>query len=179
MRKANEACDVKDVAVRKYLDQGHLWYYPPPEMFEKMALYANTHGNPEGRPYFSENGVAPMTAKDWARYRSKFRCPMGYTNVWDRGALHGRERLKVPHLSSKAAHLNQKPLDLMRLIIEAASDPGDVVWEPFGGLFSASLAASQLGRRAFSSEIDPTYFQLGVSRFESQLPLSQKMDADI
>lgn len=179
MRKANEACNVKDVAVRKYLDQGHLWYYPPPEMFEKMALYANTHGNPEGRPYFSENGIAPMTAKDWARYRSKFQCPMGYTNVWDRGALHGRERLKVPHLSSKAAHLNQKPLDLMRLIIEAASDPGDVVWEPFGGLFSASLAASQLGRRAFSSEIDPTYFQLGVSRFESQLPLSQKKGADI
>jgi len=164
-RRANEACGVKDVAVRKYLDQGHLWYYPPPEMFEKMASYANDHGDPTGRPYFSEDGRSPMTAEDWKRFRSKFHCPMGHTNIWERGALHGRERVKVPHLSAKAAHLNQKPLDLMRLIIEAASDPGDVVWEPFGGLFSASLAARGLGRRAFSCELDPTYFQLGVQRF--------------
>lgn len=169
MRRANDACGVKDVAVRKYLDQGHLWYYPPPEMFEKMANYANEHGAPEGRPYFSEDGVTPMTAQDWVRFRSKFNCPMGYTNIWERGALHGRERIKVPTKGSKAAHLNQKPLDLMRLIIEASTDPGDVVWEPFGGLFSASLAARHLQRRAFACELDPTYFQLGVGRFKDLL----------
>ena len=28
LKRANEACGVKDVAVRKYLDQSHLWYYP-------------------------------------------------------------------------------------------------------------------------------------------------------
>jgi site-specific DNA-methyltransferase (adenine-specific) len=165
MRKANEACDVKDVAVRKYLDQGHLWYYPPPEMFAKMAAYANEHGDPAGRPYFSRDGVRPMTEEEWRGMRSKFRCPVGYTNVWDRNPLKGAERVKVPEISGKAAHLNQKPLDLMRLIIEASSDPGDVVWEPFGGLFSASLAARQTGRRAYASELDPTYYQLGVSRF--------------
>jgi site-specific DNA-methyltransferase (adenine-specific) len=169
LKRANEACGVKDVAVRKYLDQGHLWYYPPPDMFEKMVRYANEFGDPAGRPYFSRDGKTPMTASDWLDYRAKFHCPMGFTNVWERGALHGRERVKVPHISAKAAHLNQKPLDLMRLIIEAASDPGDVVWEPFGGLFSASLAARQLGRRAFSCETDSTYFQLGVARFQDDL----------
>lgn len=165
LRKANEACGVADVAVRKYLDQGHLWYYPPPEMFERMSIYANAHGDPSGKPYFSEDGVRPMSAADWRRFRSKFHCPMGWTNVWDRGALHGRERIKVQELSGRAAHLNQKPLDLMRLIIGASSDQGDVIWEPFGGLFSASLAAKELGRRAYSAELDSTYFQLGVSRF--------------
>jgi len=73
--------------------------------------------------------------------------------------------VKVPEFSGKAAHLNQKPLDLMRQIIEASSDTGHVVWEPFGGLFSASLAAKQAGRKAFAGEIDPTYFQIGLSRF--------------
>lgn len=165
MRRANEACGVKDVAVRKYLDQGHLWYYPPTEMFERMANFANEHGSPSGRPYFSEDGKAVMTAEDWKRFRSKFYCPMGYTNIWDRNSLHGKERVRVPHISGKAAHLNQKPLDLMRLIIESASDPDDVIWEPFGGLFSASLAAKQTKRRAFACEQDPTYFQLGVERF--------------
>jgi site-specific DNA-methyltransferase (adenine-specific) len=50
----------------------------------------------------------------------------------------------------------------------ASSDPGDVVWEPFGGLFSASLAAREVRRRAFASEIDSTYYQLGLSRFTTQ-----------
>jgi DNA modification methylase len=167
-RKANEACGVKDVAVRKYLDQGHLWYYPPPEMFEKMANYANEFGDPEGRPYFSRDGERPMKIGEWAEMRSIFHCPMGITNVWDRNPLKGAERVKVPEISGRAAHLNQKPLDLMRQIVSASSDPGHVVWEPFGGLFSACLAASQLGRKAFGGEIDPTYFQLGVSRFSQQ-----------
>ena len=102
--------------------------------------------------------------------RSIFHCPMGVTNVWDRNPLKGAERIKVPHISSKAAHLNQKPLDLMRRIIEASSDIGSVVWEPFGGLFSASLAAKFSGRRAFAGEIDSTYFQIGISRFTVPVP---------
>ena len=53
----------------------------------------------------------------------------------------------------------------MRLIIEASSDEGDVIWEPFGGLFSGALAARQTGRRAHASEIDPTYYQYAVRRF--------------
>lgn len=165
-RKANEACGVKDVAVRKYLDQGHLWYYPPPDMFAKMVEFANKHGNTTGRPYFSRDGVHPMTSEEWATMRSKFHCPMGFTNVWERNPLKGTERIRVTEISGKAAHLNQKPLDLMRLIIEASSDAGDVVWEPFGGLFSASLAAKQAKRKAFAGELDPTYFQLGLERFQ-------------
>ena len=165
MIRANDACGVKDVAVRKYLDQGHLWYFPPPEMFEKMASYANDLGMPAGRPYFSFDGVKPASAAEWANMRSTFNCPMGMTNVWERNPLKGGERVKVPEISGKAAHLNQKPLDLMKMIIDASTHPGDVVWEPFGGLFSASFACRELGRRAFAAEIDPTYYQLGVKRF--------------
>jgi len=164
IRQSNEACGVADVATRKYLDQGHLWYYPPPEMFEKMQRYANSHGEPAGRPYFSIDGKHPASAQEWARMRSKFNCPHGFTNVWDRNALHGSERFKVNGDSGKAIHLNQKPLDLMTMIIRASSDKEDVVWEPFGGLFTACLAARNAGRRAFGGEIDPTYFHYGVKR---------------
>ena len=66
--------------------------------------------------------------------------------------------------NGRTAHLNQKPLDLMRLIIEASTDVGDVVWEPFGGLFSASIAARSLQRRAYAAEIDEDCFALGVQR---------------
>lgn len=167
VRKANDACGVKDAAVRKYLDQGHLWYFPPPEMFEKMAAYANEYGKAEGKPYFSRDGIRPMNGSDWLTMRSKFRCPHGTTNVWERNPLKGKERVNAPN--GKAAHLNQKPLDLMQQIIEASSDAGDVVWEPFGGLFSASLAARNTGRRAFAAEMDWTYFATGVDRFRTRL----------
>lgn len=164
LRQANTACGVADAAVRKYLDQGHLWYYPPPEMFEKLAAYANEHGKREGRPYFSLDGKRPATGREWASMRSKFQCPHGVTNVWERPALRNGERVKTD--DGKAVHLNQKPLDLMARLIEASSDEGDVVWEPFGGLFTASLAARNLRRRACASEIDWTYFFYGVERFK-------------
>lgn len=162
LRAANKACGVADAAVRKYLDQTHLWYWPPVKMFRRMVEHANQHGSAEGRPYFSRDGERPMTDEEWAATRSKFNCPHGVTNVWERAALHGDERVTIPE--GKAVHLNQKPLGLMTRIIEASSDPGDVIWEPFGGLFSASVAAMRLGRKAFSCELDPTYFQYGVDR---------------
>jgi site-specific DNA-methyltransferase (adenine-specific) len=163
VRAANIACGVADAATRKYLDQGHLWYFPPPEKFERLVAYANEHGDPSGRPYFSEDGVNSLTGEEWAGKRAKFNCPHGFTNVWSRPALRNGERAKTP--GGKAVHLNQKPLELMEMIIAASSDQGDVVWEPFGGLFSASLAARNLRRRAFSAELDAAYFEYGLRRF--------------
>ena len=170
LRETNVACGVADAATRKYFDRGHLWYPPPPDKFQMLADYANQHGTPKGRPYFAADGRHPLTAKEWEAMRYKFHCPHGYTNVWERNALHSSERVKAPN--GKAAHLNQKPLDLMSLIINASSDEGDVVWEPFGGLFSASVAAWRGGRRAYAAEIDPTYFQFGVRRFSEPAPMS-------
>lgn len=173
LKKANEACGVADAAVRKYLDQGHLWYYPPPEMFVRLQEYANMHGDLLGRPYFSIDGKTPGSAEQWANMRSKFSCPHGFTNVWDRPALHGQERFKINGDSGKAIHLNQKPLDLVSMLIKASSDEGDVIWEPFGGLFTACVASRPLQRKGYGAEIDPTYFHYGLQRLieEASQPL--------
>lgn len=164
MKLANQACEVKDVVTRKYFNQGDLWYYPPLDMFEKIQTFANEYGNPNGRPYFSINGETPLTKKEWSKFRSKFKCPHGITNVWDRGSLRGKERYKVNGSNGKAIHLNQKPLDLMTQIIEASTDEGDVIWEPFGGLFSASVAARTLKRKSYGAEINPKYFEHALMR---------------
>lgn len=168
VRESNAACGVADAATRKYLDQGHLWYWMPVEMFEKMVAYANERGRPEGRPYFSLDGVKPMTGEEWAMTRTTFNCPHGVTNVWQRQPLKGPERIKTNGTSGKAVHLNQKPLDLMTRIIKASTTPGGVVWEPFGGLFSASVAARDLGIKSFAAEIDPTYFHYGSDRIKQE-----------
>lgn len=163
LTRANLACGVKDAATRKYFNQGHLWYFPPKEAMKKLGDYANHFGEPAGRPYFSMDGTAPVSTRQWERMRASFHCPHGVTNVWERGPVRGDERVKVGR--GRAVHLNQKPLDLMRRIVEASSDEGDVIWEPFGGLFTATIAARGLGRRAFAAEIDPTYFQYGLRRY--------------
>ena len=158
---ANAACGVKNAATRKYLTQCHLWYFPPPDAFALLADYANRYGRAEGKPYFSLDGASPATADEWSRMRAKFHCDVGITNVWSEPAVRGEERLKQGY---RCVHINQKPLRLLERIILASSDPDDVVWEPFGGLCSAAIAAVNTGRRCHSAEILPEYYDAAVRR---------------
>jgi len=179
LNRANEACGVRNAATRKYLTQDWLWYWPPGEMVERLAAYANARGAAAGWPYYSFDGAAPVSAKDWDALRYKWRHAHGVTNVWPLAPLHGVERIKgtmrraAPRVhnpsSLSAAHLNQKPLEFMRRILAAVTDPGDVVWEPFGGLASASVAAVQSGRLACAAEIDHDFAEIAAQRLEDAL----------
>jgi hypothetical protein len=164
---ANEACEMKNAATRKYFTRCHRWYCPPPSAFEKIAAYVNQRGDPAGMPYFSINGERPLTGREWESLRAKFRCEVGITNVWREPAVRDKERFK--DRQSRAVHSNQKPLKLMERVIRAASDPGDTIWEPFGGLCSAAIAAVRLGRSCFSAEIDPAFHALSRRRIDEAL----------
>ena len=163
LSKTNEACGVVNAATRKYFTNCHLWYFPPTDAFEKLSEYANQNGRDSVKPYFSIDGENPLTKLQWENMRSKFKCSFGVTNVWDLPPLNGNERLKN---GAKALHLNQKPLKFMDLIINATSDENDIIWEPFGGLCSATIAAYRLNRKSFASEIDSGVFDLAVNRFK-------------
>lgn len=161
MNQANEACGVANAATRKYLTQCHLWYFPPAEAITRMAAYCAKHGATTDRPYFSLDGHTPITEAAWMKMRAKWNHTHGLTNVWQEPAVHGHERIRA---SVGYLHANQKPLALMRRQILASTDAGDVVWEPFGGLCSASIAAMQTNRRAYAAEINPDYFKVAAAR---------------
>ncbi|HTN92055.1 MAG TPA: DNA methyltransferase [Sorangium sp.] len=167
LRHTNDACGVKNAATRKYFTRCHLWYYPPASAFEQIVAFANTHGRPEGRPYFSIDGKRSLTGHEWSSLRAKFHCEIGVTNVWHEPAVRGPERFKD---ATRAVHGNQKPLKLLDRIIRASSDPGDVVWEPFGGLCSVAVAAFAAGRRCYSAEIAPAYHAVASSRLAKCVP---------
>ena len=97
----------------------------------------------------------------------KWHPPIGLTNVWSVSSNRGVERLRDP--DGALAHPNQKPLVLMERLITASSDPGDVVWEPFGGLCSGTIAAARLDRTGFAAEVRPAYYRLAVERIEHEL----------
>jgi len=164
MYKANEACGVANAATRKYLTQCHLWYFPPPEAINKMALFCAEHGLPDGGwPYFSLDGENPFKADVWARMRSHWVHRHGLTNVWQAPPVHGAERIKI---GDSYLHANQKPLALMEIQILACTDEGDVVWEPFGGLCSGSVTSGRLGRRSFAAEVFDDYFKAASTRLQ-------------
>lgn len=164
--KTNEACGVRNAATRKYFTQDHLWYFPPPEMMERLVAYANEHGRLEGKPYFSPDGKESFTAERWARMRAKWNHTHGVTNVWAEPAIRGIERLKG--VNAKCLHSNQKPLRIMERIVRASSDPDDVVWEPFGGLCGAAVASIRTGRRCYAAEVNPDFHALATARLESE-----------
>jgi len=60
------------------------------------------------------------------------------------------------------------PLRLIERIIQASSDPGDVIWEPFGGLCSIAVAALHTERQCYSAEILPEYYELAYERLEKE-----------
>ncbi|MEJ6405157.1 DNA methyltransferase [Yoonia sp. 2307UL14-13] len=154
----NEACGVKNAATRKYLTQCHLWYFPPGDAIVSMSAWCTKHGKPTSRPYFTLDGINRPEADEWDALRAKWTHTHAMTNVWRAPPVHGGERVRNPR-GKGYLHANQKPVALMERQIIAASDPGDVIWEPFGGLMSATIAAVRNDRRAFAAELNPTFYE--------------------
>jgi len=69
--------------------------------------------------------------------------------------------------SSLYEHPTQKPVALPTRAIANSSPKGGLVYEPFGGSGSTFLAAEQLGRKCYGMEIDPTYCDVIVRRWET------------
>ena len=66
-------------------------------------------------------------------------------------------RIPIINTSSKerVGYPTQKPLALLERIIQASSNPGDVVLDPFCGCATACVAADQLGRKWVGIDISP------------------------
>jgi DNA modification methylase len=62
------------------------------------------------------------------------------------------------------------PVALPEHILLAYSDPGDIVFEPFGGSGTTILAAHKTGRQARAIELAPSYTDVAVKRFQQNHP---------
>ena len=54
----------------------------------------------------------------------------------------------------------------MLVQVSSTTNEGDVVWEPFGGLASGSVASVLLGRHSYAAEIDDTFYGSASARLE-------------
>ena len=65
-------------------------------------------------------------------------------------------------------HPTQKPVEIPIRAIENSSQPGEIVLDFFGGSGSTLLGAELTGRRCFTTELDPIYCDVIISRYVTQ-----------
>ena len=68
------------------------------------------------------------------------------------------ERLKDPK------HPTQKPVKLLKHIIQMATNENDVIFDPFMGVGSTGVASLELNRKFIGIEIDEIYFKASEKR---------------
>lgn len=91
----------------------------------------------------------------------------------------GDERFDVWHFAipqanfkDKKVHEFQKPLALIKRLVEMGSAKGDLVLDPFVGSGTTAVAAKQLGRDYIGIELNPEYVKIAEERLaKTQLPL--------
>ena len=75
------------------------------------------------------------------------------------------------HSDERQGYPTQKPLTLLRRIIEASSNPNDIVLDPFCGCATACIAAEQTNRQWVGIDISPKAADLVKSRMHDELGL--------
>ena len=85
-------------------------------------------------------------------------------NVWD---YAGVNTMRAGRLEELAMHPTVKPVALVADAIKDCSRRGGLVLDPFCGSGTILIAAERTGRKARALEIDPTYVDVAVRRWQA------------
>ncbi|MDE2133915.1 MAG: site-specific DNA-methyltransferase [Alphaproteobacteria bacterium] len=81
--------------------------------------------------------------------------------VWS-GANRGEER-------GQHWHPTQKPIEVMRQIIETVSKPGDTILDPYMGSGTTGIAALRAGRKFIGVEIERRWYEAAETRVQREI----------
>ena len=71
--------------------------------------------------------------------------------------------------NEKTAHTTQKPIWLMKEILQVLSNEGDTVLDPFMGSGSTGVACKELNRNFIGVELDKHYFDISSKRILNEV----------
>jgi len=121
--------------------KGRHWAYPPSVLDEMVGA---------GKVYWASGGAGWPQEK---RYREDLK-GKAVADIWD-----DIDRIN-PASAERLGYPTQKPEALLDRIIQASSNDGDVVLDPFCGCGTAVASAQKLGRRWIG--IDVTHLAIGL-----------------
>ena len=105
-----------------------------------------------------------VTPNRW--YMQGFECILmlrkgGAKNINNLGSSN---ILKVPNIIGNKTHPTEKPIDLMRILIENSTQPNEIVLDPFMGSGSTMIACLNTNRKGIGIELDKHYFDVATKR---------------
>lgn len=89
------------------------------------------------------------------------------TTLWESTPVNEPYKAHASDEDTITNHGAQKPIMLYERAFANHGDRGDTVYDPFVGSGTALIAAERTGRRCYAMDIDPTYADVAVKRWES------------
>jgi DNA modification methylase len=130
-----------------------------------LVWHASNDASPKNRQWFKQTWVPIFLY----RRRGSKRAIISKSKSWDT-ELHNYDC----HIASLPQtvytghdlkqHPCQKPVSVMRWLVNALTEPGELVVDPYCGVGSTGIAAVQLGRRFHGIEIDEAYRESAEAR---------------
>src|SRR3990167_4950475 len=114
----------------------------------------------------------------WARKEKKSKHFFNYEAM--KNGEWGEDFIKKPGLQMRSVwaihppkkwektfgkHPTQKPVELLKRIVLASTNKGDIVLDPFTGSSTTGLAASYYGRKFIGIDLEKKYLEVSVKRF--------------
>lgn len=111
-----------------------------------------------GKPYIAKdiNNLNEVLNKEITTGNSLIQEALDHIDVWMVKRLSGKD---YEHATSKPPKLHEKA-------IRRCTKLGDIILDSFSGSASTMIAAEQLKRRVFAVELEPTFCDLAIKRYE-------------
>lgn len=97
--------------------------------------------------------------------KQKDGSPKQMRDVWSMPLVQGKERIRGT--DGRALHPTQKPEEMLKRIILASSNEGDIVLDPFLGSGTTAVVAKKLGRDWIGIEKSKKYVDMAKKRIDS------------
>jgi len=142
-------------------DSGSHWAVPgkmiPAHMKKSSVQEKLDYLDKIGRIYWPPNGKVPQ----YKRYLDEMPgTPID--TIWDDiGGLQSQDR-------ERTGYPTQKPLALLNRVIEASSNEGDMILDPFCGCATTCVAAERLGRRWIGIDVSVKAYELVKMRLTQE-----------
>ena len=74
--------------------------------------------------------------------------------------------LRIPNILGSKKHPTEKPVELLKVLIENSSNEGDIVMDCFMGSGSTGVACLETNRGFIGIEIDKKYYDIAMERIK-------------
>jgi site-specific DNA-methyltransferase (adenine-specific) len=74
--------------------------------------------------------------------------------------------IKLKSIDGKNLHDTEKPVELMKILIDNSSQQNGIVLDPFMGIGSTGIACKELNRQFIGIEIDQQYYNIAQERIK-------------